>query len=174
MIPIGARLRLKLAFGIAAALLLVLLIHDRNHWKAKTEHYAEMLAGERAAHAVTVANIRLATEQARLADAANAARARAEQAAITERTSNEFKTRIDAARAADERLRPSAGAAIRRGSRGGASMPGLSTAAQQLAQAPVENRLSQSERLIATEQAIQLDELVKWVRAQSAVTASKD
>ena len=32
-----------------------------------------------------------------------------------------------------------------------------------------ENRLPLDERLIATEQAIQLDELIKWVRAQAAV-----
>ncbi len=37
------------------------------------------------------------------------------------------------------------------------------------AQAAGEDRLPQSDRLTATEQAIQLDELIKWVRAQAEV-----
>jgi hypothetical protein len=53
-------------------------------------------------------------------------------------------------------------------------VPGLSAAAEKPAQAAGEDRLSQSDQLIATEQAIQLDELIKWVRAQAAVEQSRD
>ncbi|HJS40903.1 MAG TPA: hypothetical protein VJ763_05815, partial [Sphingomicrobium sp.] len=64
-------------------MLLALLVQDRNRWKAKASHYAEVLAGERAAHLATQANYSAAAERARQADAANAARVKASQAAIS-------------------------------------------------------------------------------------------
>jgi hypothetical protein len=48
-------------------------------------------------------------------------------------------------------------------------MPGLPGSAARAAQAPGEDRLPAEDALIATEQAIQLDELIRWVRQQSAV-----
>jgi hypothetical protein len=111
VIAIPDRLALKLLAAIGCALLLVLLVHDRNRWKAKTEHYATVSAAERAAHSATVANYRAAAEQARRADAENAARVKAEQGAINERTANDFTSRIAAARARADELRRSARAA---------------------------------------------------------------
>lgn len=189
MIAVVNRLALKLAVGIACLLLLALLVHDRNRWKAKTAHYAELLAGERAAHAGTRVNYRAAAEQARRADAANAARVRADQAAINERTAHDYQSRIAAARVAAQRLRRDARAAGADPSSGGAApVPGLSAAAQGAAQAAGENRLPRAEHrrqaevapldaddaLIATEQAIQLDELIKWVSRQANVENSRD
>lgn len=165
----------KLIIGIACALLLALLVHDRNRWKAKTSHYAELLAAERGAHAATAASFRAATERARLADAANAARVKAAQAAISERTAHDYEDRIAAARAAAERLRRNSHAArADPGPGGAATVPGLPVAAQGAARAAGENRFSEEDRLIATEQAIQLDELINWVRQQAAVETSKD
>jgi len=46
-------------------------------------------------------------------------------------------------------------------------VPGLSAAPGGSPQAPGEDGFS--DRLIATEQAIQLDELIKWVKRQAAV-----
>jgi hypothetical protein len=48
-------------------------------------------------------------------------------------------------------------------------MPGLSVAAGGPPQAAREGGLSVTDRLTATEQAIQLDELIKWVKAQASV-----
>ena len=48
-------------------------------------------------------------------------------------------------------------------------MSGLATASGGSAQAPREDGLPVSDRELATEQAIQLDELIKWVRQQHAV-----
>lgn len=48
-------------------------------------------------------------------------------------------------------------------------MPELSAAAAGPAQAAGQDRLPPSDALTATEQAIQLDELIKWVGAQAAV-----
>ena len=174
MIPMPDRLTLKFLIGIGAALLLALLIHDRNHWKSKTAHYAELLAAERAAHAATVANYHAAAEEARRADGANAQRVRAEQAEINERTEDEFEDRIAAARAAAGRLRTDPGAKAHSGRGRITPVPELSATAKDLAQDAVEDRLPESDRLTATEQAIQLDELIKWVKAQAQVDPSKD
>ena len=170
MIAIPHSLALKLVAAIGCVLMLTLLIHDRNRWKAKTAHYAELLSGERAAHSATVANYRLAAEQARRSDAENAARVKAEQAAINERTAYDFTTRIAAARARAGELRRRARATeADPGGGGAAPVPGLSAPARGAAQAAGEDRLSQQDRLIATEQAIQLDELINWVRSQAKV-----
>src|SRR4029453_12681572 len=100
MIPGLDRLTLKLIFGIACALALALLVHDRSRWKAKTAHYVEMLSAERAAHAAAVANVRAATEQARQADRANVERIKALQSAINQRSESDYERRIADARAA--------------------------------------------------------------------------
>ena len=170
MIAIPPGLSLKLIVGIACALLLALLVHDRNRWKGKTEHYAALLSAERSAHSATVANYRAAAEQARNSDAANAARVKADQAAISERTSNDFESRIAAARARSERLRSGAGSAAADTRSGGAApVPAVPTAAEGTAQGAGEDGLPQADQMIATEQAIQLDELIKWVERQAAV-----
>ena len=51
-------------------------------------------------------------------------------------------------------------------------MPGLSAAAESAPQAASDDRLPKSAALTATEQAIQLDELIAWVRKQAAVNAN--
>jgi hypothetical protein len=51
-------------------------------------------------------------------------------------------------------------------------MPGLPAPAGGSAQGAGEDRLPHSDALTATEQAIQLDELIKWVKAQAAVDPS--
>ena len=164
---------LKLILGIACALALALLIHDRNRWKARTAHYAEMLAAERGAHAGTVANYRAAAEQARQADLANAERVRAHQAAINERTEHDYETRLADARAAAGRLRGEGPAAAAHPGPGRAApVSGFPTAAQGIADAAGQDGLSDSERLIATEQAIQLDELIQWVERQAEIETS--
>jgi hypothetical protein len=53
-------------------------------------------------------------------------------------------------------------------------MSGLPAAPAGAAQAAREDRLPDSDALTATEQAIQLDELIKWVKAQAAVAPSAD
>jgi len=170
MIPGLDRTTFKLVLAIACALGLALLVHDRNRWKAKTAHYAEVLAGERAANAATVANIRAAADRARVADQANAARVAARQNAINQRSDDDYQNRLADARAAAGRLRgEGAPAAADPGAGRATAVPALSAAAQGAAEAAHQDRLSDHERLIATEQAIQLDELIKWVERQHAV-----
>jgi len=173
MIALPDRLAVKLAIALAAALMVALLVHDRNRWKAKTGEYSALLAAERSAHSATVAGYRAAAERARREDAENLARVKAGQAAINERTRNDFESRIAAARARSAGLQHSAqaGAADPGGGRA-ARLPGLSAPSERVAEAAGEDGFPFADRLIATEQAIQLDELIKWVKAQAEIEMS--
>ena len=174
MIPLPPGLALKLVAGLCAALLLALLVHDRNRWKSTAALRHGQLVAERNAHAATIANYRAAAEQARLKDLESLARVKAQQARINERTADEFQDRIAAARSAYERLRRQAGADADPSRRRAAPVPGLSASAEGAPQGAGEDRLSGSDRLLATEQAIQLDELIKWVRRQHQVKPDND
>lgn len=155
------------ALGVAA---LLWLVESRDRWRDEARANAQQFRSEQAAHAATVANYRAAAEQARREDAGNLARVKAEQARINERTAHDFESRIAAARASADRLREQARtAAADPGSGGAAPVPGVSVAAGSTAQGADQNRLPVSDALIATEQAIQLDELIKWVKAQAEV-----
>jgi hypothetical protein len=159
--------------GIAASLCLVVLLviqkGETRHWKKQSGQYEQLYRAEQSAFATTVANYRAAAEQARAADVANAERVAAQQRAINQRSNYDFEARVAAARDAAERLRvqPSSAADPRVGR--GAPVPGFSASAGGPAQSPGKDRLSDSDALTATDQAIQLDELIKWVKAQASV-----
>lgn len=159
--------------AVAGVLLVMLTVQkiETVHWKKQSESFEHLYEQAQAAFATTVANARAAADQARAADQANAARVATEQRSITERTMNDFEARLAAARAAAERLRV-AQAAADPGAGREPSMPGLPPPAVGAAEGADEDRLPPSDRLTATEQAIQLDELIKWVRQQSAVVPS--
>ena len=156
--------------GAMAVAALLWLIQSRDHWRETARANEQLYLQEEAAHAATVANYRAAAEQARLADAANIARLQAEQAAINERTRNDFESRIASARArAGELRRQGAGTAAHPGAGGAPAVPDLPASAGGTSQSTREDGFSDRDRLIATEQAIQLDELIKWVKAQAEV-----
>jgi hypothetical protein len=164
--------------GIAVAVTLLVMLTveklETVHWKKQSETYERLYQQEQAAFATTVANARVAADQARAADQANVNRVAAEQAAINQRTANDFEARLAAARADAARLssgglRLQSETAADPGARGSASVPGLPAAAGGAHQAAGQDGLSQADQLIATEQAIQLDELIEWVRQQHSV-----
>jgi len=159
--------------GAMAVAALLWLIQSRDHWRDTARANEQLYLQEEAAHAATVANYRAAAEQARLADAANIARAKAEQAAINERTRNDFESRIASARArAGELHRQGAGTTADPGAGGAPAVPAVPPAAGGAPQSSREDGFSDRDRLIATEQAIQLDELIKWVKAQAGVATN--
>lgn len=158
-----------IAVSLCLAILLVIQKGETRHWKKQSAQIQRLYRGEQDAFANTVANYRAAADQARAEDKAIARRVAAEQRAINERTTNDFQARIAAARAAAERLRLQPQAAADRGSGRGAPVPRLSAASGGPAEAAAEDRLPPADALTATEQAIQLDELIKWVRAQAEV-----
>jgi hypothetical protein len=158
-----------LAASLALAILLLIQKGDTRHWKKQSGQFEQLYRGESAALAGTLANYRAAAAQARAADRTNAARVVAEQRDINERISDDYEKRLGLARAAAERLRSEtrSAAADSRGRRS-PPVPGLSTAAGEPPEA-ADDRLPPADALLATEQAIQLDELIKWVREQHAV-----
>ena len=159
-----------IAVSFALAVLLVVQKGETRHWKMQSCRFEQLYRGEQSAFAATVANYRAAAEAARADDLANAQRVAAEQRAINQRSSNEFEARLADARARAERLRLEAAATrANPGSRPGPPLPGLPASAGRADQAAGENRLPAPDALIATEQAIQLDELIKWVKAQAKV-----
>jgi hypothetical protein len=159
--------------GIAAALAISILLliqkGETHHWKKQSASFEQLYRQDQAAFATTVANYRAAADQARAADEANSRRVTVEQRTITERTSYDYETRLAAARAAAQRLRGQPETAADSGARRSAPVPNLSAAPRGAAQAAGKNGLSRLDALTATEQAIQLDELIKWIQKQAAV-----
>jgi len=158
--------------GVALALLAMLLVQkfETRHWRKQSGQYEQLYRSEQGAGALTIANYRAAAEAARAADRAAGERTRVEQLAINERTSNDFQARLAAARRDAQRLRDGAGpAATDPCARGTASVPGLPAPACGADQPAGQDRLSPGDSLIATEQAIQLDELIHWIERQHAV-----
>ena len=169
------------AFGIAASFALfgLLLIQkgEMRHWRKQARGFETQYRAEQQAHAQTVANYRSAAETARRADAANRDRVLAAQRDINERTIHAYEARVADARARVDRLRREAGAAATHsGDRRATPLPAAGAAARAAGGPAAQDGLSLAakglsldERLIATEQAIQLDDLIKWVRAQATV-----
>ena len=161
-----------IAASLCLALLLVLQKAETRHWRDESLRNQELYRNAATQLAGTVANYRAAAAAALAADRANAARVAANQHAINQRTEDDFEDRIRAARSFARRLRAPRPAAADPGGGAGADMSAISVAAAGTAEAAGEGDLSGSDALIATEQAIQLDELIKWVRAQAAVDAN--
>jgi hypothetical protein len=159
--------------GIAVSLVLLIMLTVQKlealRWQKESARIETLYRDEQAAFAVTVANARAAADTARAADRANADRVAAEQHTINERIADDLEARLAAARATADRLRLDAQGPANPGVGGGAPVPRLSPAAGNTPQGTREDRLPAADALTATEQAIQLDELIKWVRAQAAV-----
>jgi len=158
-----------LAAALCLALLLVIQKGETRHWHKQSDRFERLQAGEAAARAQTVANYRAAAAEAEAADRANAARVAGQQSTINERSSHDFEARLAIARARYAGLRQPGQTAADPGARATAPMPGISIAAGGSAEGAGENRLPSSDALVATEQAIQLDELIRWVKGQAAI-----
>jgi hypothetical protein len=158
-----------LGASLALALLLVIQWGEARHWKKQSASFEQSYQKEQAAFAVTVAGYRQAAAAAEAADRANLTRVAAEQTSINQRSENALQSRLAAARAHAEQLRVQPETPADPGSRPGAPVPGLPAASGGPDQAAREDRLPLADRELATEQAIQLDELIKWVRQQHSV-----
>lgn len=159
--------------GLAAAAIFALFLIaariDARHWKKQSAQFEQLYRAETKAHAETIAGYRIAAERARASDRANAERVQAAQSTITERITNDFEARLADARTRAHRVRELTQAGSNSGGRGSAPVPGVPDASGRVDEAAGQNRLPDPDRLIATEQAIQLDELIRWVRAQGSI-----
>jgi len=125
---------------------------------------------ERAAHRSTKQIYATAQAEARELEEKRLARVAAEQQEITDDVVEDYRRRLADARASAERLRQNLPA--RAGADGAPDHLDLSDAggaAGGAAAAAEDPRFPLEQRLIATEQAIQLDALITWVTAQAAV-----
>jgi hypothetical protein len=146
--------------------LLALQAGKTHHWKAESSRFEQLYKLEVHNHETDLVTYRDAVKRAEAADAANKARVETEQTAINQQRGSSYEERIAAARARASGVSHSP-SGDHQGSPGTAPVRTLPAAPGSPAQAPGEDGLSDA--LIATEQAIQLDELIKWVRQQHAV-----
>ncbi len=165
--------------GIAAALLLLGLAlvkaGEARRWHRQSDRFEQSYLAEQSARAQTIANYRAAAEAARKADGANAARVAVEQRTISERTTHDLEARLADARARALRLQLGNRTPATAGGGGrAAAVPAASPATGSARGAAQEDRFPLADRLIATEQAIQLDELIRWVKAQAAIDSTAD
>jgi cysteinyl-tRNA synthetase len=144
----------------ALALLNVILWMRGNHYAKQRDH---AVAGLKIA-LDGIENVRKASHEAEAAQKANLTRVAEQQKAISERVSHDFEARIATARALADRLRRE------HADHSATSNAGMSATREDPASvAQAASAFGLSERLIATEQAIQLDELITWVEAQQNV-----
>lgn len=159
--------------SVILASMLGLTAYREDQWHSSSVAFESQFHAEQAAHRQTIINYQNAAETARRQDAANMARVQAQQAAINERTKTDYEARLASARAEYARLvRTYAGATSHSGSSPAADVPGPIGAPGGPHGATAEDGLSLPDRLLATEQAIQLDELIKWVRANTGIDYS--
>lgn len=134
------------------------------------------LTAEQAAHRASALNWQMTTAMALAADLQNRLAKERQQAEESRRIADDFEVRIaDArARAAALGLRGQA-ASANQGGRGNPPVPGVPDPARLADEAAGQDRLSTAldlrDALTATEQAVQLDELINWVAAQARVAA---
>ena len=159
-----------LAASFALAVLLVIQKGETRHWKKQSGQFEALYRAEQSAFAATAANYRAAAEAARADDLANMQRVAAAQHAINQRTADDLEARLADARARADRLRlQPAAAAADPGSGPSAAVSAIPASAGGAGQAAGQDGLPVPDALTATEQAIQLDELIKWVRKQANV-----
>lgn len=158
-------------FGVALGWLLLFTVPGLRADLAETE---ASLVAEQASHLGTVNAFLAASEQAQKDAEANAQRVAREQETITDAITADYRADLAALRGRFERMRRRA-ARTDPGNAGAAGLPGIPDAAGRADAAPGEDRLpaagslSLPDALIASEQALQLQALIDWIEAQSAV-----
>lgn len=133
---------------------------------------------ERTAHQSTKQGYRAAQAEAVRIEAQRIERVRVKQQEISDDIAQTYRTRLAGARADAERLRVErerarAGAGAGSSS-GGEPVSGISDASAGSDGTTTDHRLPAADvdiewRLVATEQAIQLDELISWIEAQGVI-----
>lgn len=135
---------------------------------AKLSHMTELRRIEADNHRKTKAYFAQAVADALRNEKLRLARVRAEQERINASAEKDYSSRLAALRARYDQLRRKGGKAA--GSQGGTEpVPGLPTPAFGADAAAGEDGLSLAERYACSASAIQLDELISWVEAQTAV-----
>jgi hypothetical protein len=154
--------------GLVASIYLGTLLALQTH-KTHIEHasavsWQQKYQGEHGALLQTIINYSQAAAQARADDAANKVRVQSEAAAISHERQTSYEARIDDARARAQRVRvPDGSATANQSSPGAAPVSGVPGPSGGPNGPAPQTGLPADDALTATEQAIQLDELERWV-----------
>lgn len=163
MIGLGTKLA-----GGAAALLLVLLIvsmGETRHWRKKTANAEQRVALEKAGHQITKTTYRQAQADADAAQKLANQKIEDARASLSREIARDYEKRLADARARAEFLRRDTPPRTNAASPARHDpVPGPAGPAAGADGAAAQAGLSDADRLIATEQAIQLEELQRWVR----------
>jgi len=135
---------------------------------AKVDRLADLNAQNVAAHRQTKQNFRNAMAEAQRLEQARLARVRAEQERINERAQESYDRRVADLRTRYERLRAQGRAGVASAA-GAEPMPALPEPAFGTDAEAGADGLSLSERYECSVTALQLDELISWVDAQTKV-----
>lgn len=168
----------QVALGVVAAALLasLLLLRTSERDAARSE-----LARERAAHALFAARVQARAEEVARRFSERSRRVERDQQRISEEVDRDYQDRITDMRRRADALRVQLDAARRTNpaGAGSASVPGLPGSAGGAdgaagdpglpARGSADGQLSLEERVIATEQAMRLDALQRWLRAQARI-----
>lgn len=156
--------------GVGFALLIGALTFSQMDLR----HFKKLYENEHTAHQLTVANFQKATAEAKTKDTENVLRVKTEQDKVTEEVSNDYEKALADARTRADALRVQLAARAHSSSSGTATVPAISNSASGPDATTEEARFSAEDRLIATEQALQLDALQKWVTAQGKIDVNGD
>lgn len=168
MTPLPIALRAALPIG-AALLLIGAYAYGRSDGRRLAEGPA-IAAIERvkAAALATADAVRTKTAAAHAADLARARAAEQRAAVINQEISNDYQAHLADARARYDRLLANAAARPATGGGAGSGLPGLPGASGRPDAAAAQDRFLAADALTATDQALQLDALIRWVDAQIA------
>ena len=149
--------------GIVVGVALAALFALQTHKTHEVQHKLDAANAHLVTAQQTIINYQQAAARATQLDAENKARAEAEQSAVVERTKEDYEARIARARADAQRLRDQLARPAHPGSTGAAPVSRPSGTGPAAPGPSADQGLSIDERLVATEQAIQLDALIDYV-----------
>ena len=142
----------------------------KNHLQASRQQ----ARAEKAAHELTIANVRAAAEKARADDAAHARRVERHQNHVSEEVSRDYQDQLVDLRRRYDALRVRLGKApANPGGAGVAAVPGLSDSSAGSDGAAGQDGLPAEEALAASEIALRLKALQEWVTGQLGVERDK-
>lgn len=122
---------------------------------------------------IAIKDVRLKTAQAQAQDLADARAVERQNSLISQEISNDYQERLAAARATAERLRRDLDAATAHQGRGGnAGVSRPADAPSRPSGAGAQDGFSLADRLIATEQAIQLDALIRFYKKTAPIAVA--
>lgn len=170
-----ARLFAPVAMKVAAGLqilslgVIVFLLLAKAGETRRADKWQLRATETQAAFDKTVAEVRRVRAEQKAADEAHARKVEQAQAETSQEVANDYQKRLSELRARYDALRLSKGAPAADPRRaGGENLPGVSTPSRGV-DGPAPPGLSLSDIFTCESQAIQLDELQRWIREQLAI-----